>query len=139
MVAAPAAVLITVNVGAVVVVGVDHPAHAQGGVVFLIGGPGLHQNAVQRLFHRLIVAEGQPQPLAGNHGGVQRGVIAQAAESVEVRSGQIVAGPVFIVAGVGHGHHPLPAPWIMAHAHGRRPFGRVCMSKSKIWRNQGIK
>ena len=107
VVAAPAAVLITVNVGAVVVVGVDHPAHAQGGVVFFIGGPGLHQNAVQRLFHRLIVAEGQPQPLAGNHGGVQRGVIAQAAESVEVRSGQVVAGPVFIVAGVGHGHHSV--------------------------------
>lgn len=62
---------------------------------------------MQRLFHRLIVAEGQPQPLAGNHGGVQRGVIAQAAESVEVRSGQVVAGPVFIVAGVGHGHHSV--------------------------------
>lgn len=93
---------------------------------------------MQRLFHRLIVAEGQPQPLAGNHGGVQRGVIAQAAESVEVRSGQVVAGPVFIVAGVGHGHHSV-ARALDQRTHMASPFGRVCMSKSKIWRNQGIK
>ncbi|MNN62614.1 hypothetical protein D3C81_1779320 [compost metagenome] len=106
MVRSPLGIFIAVHIRPVMMLRINHPAHAERSRVGFINLPRIQQNPADHACRYWIIAKGQGDPFPGNVFGAQLRIPGQTAVSVQISLGQQMAGPVPVIAHIGHCRNP---------------------------------